>query len=644
MSLRSWYAAADRVQRGRTFKAAASIAIVVLAVASFIAYAIHLSHAHEAADPLAPPPTVQNGGSPDNALDATRAILDDMLAARTDATGVGVGIGVGAAVALAIIWLDLGLTYLMIGAAAGCVVALSYLTPFGRSYAPLAMGVLALAAAFMALMRLARLLLGPSHPVTAIAGNVLAEAVRMRVSFVFIVLILFALAALPTLLTADQPLRYRVQSFLQYGTGGTYALISILVVCFSVATVAFDQRDKTIWQTITKPVSPWQYVLGKWLGVATLSAVLLAVSGAGVFLFVEYLRAQPALGEESAWVTSQAGGGGDISEDRFLLESQVLTARMAVKNSPMLFDRQAFYNSVAERFKEELERRRQGGERISAADEQKMLDEIGGSLEKSVQVMYRSIRPGSSQQFLFEGLGPARTSNRPVILRFKINSGSNAPDALYRLTLQFSGAEAEVRQVPLSHWQTVHLLPRVIGDDGTVQLTVTNGDVYQRVLNQDTIIFPPDGLEISYTTGSYRANFLRVMLILWAKLAFLAMLGVCLATFLSFPVAILVACTIFFAAEGGAYLHSALENFWTEDEKGKTLLINTVVSWVATPVAWVFKGYGDLKPSARLVEGLRLPWMKVLASGGLLLVWTTILFFAGAYALRRRELATYSGH
>ena len=106
------------------------------------------------------------------------------------------------------------------------------------------------------------------------------------------------------MLEVDSPLRYRVQSFLQYGTGGSFWIIAILTLVFSVSTVAFEQRDKTIWQTMTKPVASWQYVLGKWLGVVGLNAVLLTVCASAVFLFTEYLRQQPARGEQSAFVTS----------------------------------------------------------------------------------------------------------------------------------------------------------------------------------------------------------------------------------------------------------------------------------------------------------------------------------------------------
>ncbi len=52
---------------------------------------------------------------------------------------------------------------------------------------------------------------------------------------------------------------------------------------------------------MAKPVAR-RYLLGKWVGVAALAGVLLAVSSSGVFLFVEYLRNQPAIGEKEAFI------------------------------------------------------------------------------------------------------------------------------------------------------------------------------------------------------------------------------------------------------------------------------------------------------------------------------------------------------
>lgn len=645
MRLRDLLHAADRMQKGRTFKIAASGVVVLAAIAFIIAYAISLRNAAAPdLDGLIPsPPAEAAAGAPtDTTLDATREVLKDILAARKDAGSFSLGVVLAASLCLAVIWLGLGLT--MVGLALGLALlsALAWLWPAARAYLPFAVGVVVLTGTLAVLMRLAGLALSGPGPVLSIARAVLIEASRLKLTTVPIILLLIGLASLPGVLSADQPLRYRVQSFLQFGTGSAFWLIAALVLTFSVATVAFDQRDRTIWQTITKPVKPWQYVLGKWLGASTLGAVLLAVSGAGVFFFVDHLRSLPARGEREAYVAEQ----GPISEDRLVLESQVLTARVAVANTPFAYDRQQFMENVLSKAEEEFTRRRAMGEspEQQEAFRAQLVAEMEKSLEKSVQVTYRSIAPGAEQYYKFEGLLDAKKSRRPIILRYKVNSGSNSPDALYRVTIEFAKVPARVHEVVLAQWQYLRLTPEVISDDGVVEFRVINGDVFQGLPNPETITFPPDALEMSYAAGSFPSNFARVMLVLWIKIAFLAMLGVCLATFLSFPVAIMVAGCIFMAAEGASYLNSALESYWTTDRDGNTLYLNVVINAVATVVAKAFQVYSDLRPTDRLVEGLRMHWSGVGLGAGVLGLWTTILFAAGSYILGRRELAVYSGH
>jgi hypothetical protein len=103
-------------------------------------------------------------------------------------------------------------------------------------------------------------------------------------------------------------------------------VLAFLTLAFGVASITGEQRDKVIWQTVTKPVAAWQYLLGKWLGVVGLNAVLLVVASSGIFLFTEYLRNAAGDRRDAGVPLARRG----VSEDRFILESRVLTARKSV--------------------------------------------------------------------------------------------------------------------------------------------------------------------------------------------------------------------------------------------------------------------------------------------------------------------------
>jgi ABC-type transport system involved in multi-copper enzyme maturation permease subunit len=652
VNIRSWPGRLNRLQQSRGFKIVASCVIVLATVASCIAYAVAVSSQASASkvtaeDMPAPVPSPAEGEKspagdlPPPVLSATGEMINDILSAKQSSVGFVVGASIVMVLALVITWLGLALSYLgfaVLGAGLSWFFAM---IGRGRDLGIAAGGLVGLVAAFTALVQLTRLLLAGPHPVTAIARNVVNEAVRMKVSLIFIVLMVFGLATLPMLLDPDQPLRYRVQSFLQFSTAGSFWIIALLVLVFSVSTVATEQRDKVIWQTVTKPVSAWQYLLGKWLGVCTIAAALLLVSGSGVFLFTEYLRSQPAIGESDGYVTK---GGKGLTEDRLILETQVLTARKTIRPTPRETDAQ-FDRNVEEMVEAELKRVEftVGTPAEIQYRREQLRKTISESLRKSYQLEGRVIAPGDTKIFRFDGLADAAGSGRPIILRFKFDSGSNRPDIAYRLTVQFLGSPPEVIPIALGQFHSIPLTNRILDGDGSAELSITNGDVMTRVANPDALSFSPEGMELSYSAGSFRPNFFRCLGILWVKLAFLSILGICAGTFLSFPVASFVSMTIFLCAESAGYLKSALDNYATQDQQGNVLIVQTVTAAIATMVSSVFDVYADLRPTSRLVEGLELSGLDVLRGTIVLAGASAMLFALAIHIFRRRELALYSG-
>lgn len=613
--------ALNRLQQGRTFKI---IATCVVALAGIVGIGAYLLTRTQGSG-------LDLSAIPDQ--DAAKA-LEDMLGGRSDPTLASVSMGLVTLLAIGVVWLGLSLTYLGIAfLGAAVVVPLAMFEPT-RGLGQLLAGVLALTIAFTALMQLLRLALAGAGPVFSIAKTAVAEASRQRVSLVLMVILVFALSAIPMLLSDQTPLRYRVQAFLQYSTGGSFWIIGLLCAVFSAATVSFDQRDKIIWQTITKPVSAWQYIFGKWLGVIGINLVLLLVCGSAVFLFTEYLRQQPAQGEREAYVTVSGG----LSEDRQVLETQVLAARVAVIALPPEIDPQALDQTVEARIQSE--------KRANSAytDTPEKRAKMRSDLAKSFGDAYRSIEPTKSEVYVFDGLKGARGSLRPLTFRFRINAGSNAPDQLYRLTMIISGSEPFVREAGLGNSQTIEISPGAIDEEGRVTVEIYNGDASRGIPNPMTISFPPDGLELSYSDGSYRANFLRVMVVLWVKLAFISIIAIFAATFLSFPVACVVAVGALVSAELTPYLWNALDYYNSRDEKGNVLPVAVVIRAVAVAIAGVFKLYGDLDPVASLVEGRRLSWDTVAQGVAYLAAVSGILFASAVAVLRKRELAIYSGH
>jgi len=651
------WARMDRLQKSRGFKIIASLLMLVLAIAGGITY-IAVSNAEgRASDNIE---FLDTSGIEDPTVRAQierqQRIVQNVLSQDRSPIAVALGIAVGLAATLAVIWLGLGLTYLLLNLGvllvAGPMLVLVEFGWAGRNTAALARiiaGAATLTFWFTAALQILRLLLSiPSGPVFSVARNVLAEAVRMKVSLVFIVMLILGLAAVPMLLNEETPLRYRMQSFLQYGTAGAFWLIAILTLLLSVATLSFEQRDRIIWQTMTKPVSVWKYLLGKWLGVVSLNAALLLVCGSGIFMFAEYLRQQPADGERQAYVARGVElGASAISEDRRILHNQVLQARIARDIDITLDKYGEEFGEIVDQFVEQREALESFGELV---EEPQTRTQVRDDLYKDYVAKLRSLDPGLAKTYTFSGLEKAALQDAPLLLRYRIESGANLPNEFYRVTFDAGGTMYE-REVGLAQTLIIDdIPPTAINEDGQLELTVINGSFVQNTEGQigvmgnpKTISFPPGGLELSYSVGSYRLNFVRVVAVLWIKLAFLSLLAIAASTALSFPVACLVAFGAFFAAESAMFLEDSLEVYNPFYGEGIGPAILAVVETISAAVIWVFRVYGELNPIEKLVQGEYVSWASLAQGMVVLGFWCVLLFGVGWLVFRSRELAMYSG-
>lgn len=644
MTLRDALARLDRVQKSRRFKVIATILIGALAIAGYGAWLVsmHAPKDEAAQTQVSPGPGAGGAGAGaemDRGLDPEE--VRRAIGSPEATLAVGVGAFSGAALAILVVWLGLGLTYLGLGL--GAIAVGAPLLAFGptRTWGQIALGCIALTAAFTVLMEGARAALSGSAPVLAIARNVLAEAVRMKISLVFIVMLIFFLAALPGFLDAGQPLRYRVQSFLQYSVGGSFWFLALMTVFFSVGSVAFEQRDRIIWQTMAKPVRHWEYLVGKWLGVATLNAALLTVAGLGSFLFTEHLRRLPAHDEIRAF--ENADGTTNPTTDRLILQSQVLVARAGAEPDVPPVPREELVRETERTI--EAAKERDSTLVANPARLAELTNETYQERYSAWRNQLRTIEVGRSATFVFSGLSRSAAEGRPLTLRYKLQAGTNNPTELYRLRFRVSGVWLPPVQAALNTVLTIPLRSAAIAPDGTLTVEIFNGDPLTGELNRFSMSFPPGDLEVLYVAGGYEINFVRVMAVLWIKLAFLGAVGVAAATFLSFPVACLLALLVLFSAETAGFLMQSLDAFEFRKMDGGEIDWGSVpVRLIAYPIAWTFKGYSELDPAANLVDGRLVSWRTVGSAALMAGAWTIAVLGAGLAIFRNRELATYSGH
>ncbi len=537
-----------------------------------------------------------------------------------------------------IVWMEITLPFLLTlaGTAAACALSMW----LGSRQAAWAFGGIGLLTfTFVLLTRASLILYQRPNQILAVAHTVIKEASRTRIPLVFIVLILILLPLLPLGLDPQSPLRFQIQTFISRSLGFTFYLAACMTLFLSCATVAFEIRDRQIWQLMTKPVGRINYLLGKWLGVITINLVIMAIAAVSSFTFIQYLREQPV----ARGIAGQ--------EDAQQVRDAVLTARLGSKPvHEQLDDRQieSRIDYVIETTPELAEL-----EEVSLMKRRQLREQ----LEKAWVTGQRSIPPQMERLYLFENLGPARGRQSTLTLRYRFHILRDDEHKTFNAAFYFNGdRETAVSRTFVPTVSHVLSIPSsFVREDGTMTVTVAN--LFQPLPStrgSGALNFEEKDFELLYRAGSFEGNFFRAVTIDWIKLSFLAMFGICCATFLSFPVACLTSFTVFTAGTIGPFLASSLDQYYPPSfaaiEPGN---IGMMIQWafqsfirlVAQGIVIILEGFGEYRPTQSLVEGRLIEW-KTVAEGlfKVGVIWSGLALFIGYVVMRKRQLAIYSGH
>lgn len=403
-------------------------------------------------------------------------------------------------------------------------------------------------------LELLRFLLSPGWAVLGVAKTVLDEAVRMKMALVFVVMLVLIVPLLPFALGGETRLQYRLETFLTFSLTVVATLLSVMTILLAVRTVTSELSEKQAFLTLTKPISRPAYLAGKWIGIMALNALLLLVSGIGVYSFVKVIEQQRPM---------------DYA-DATAVQEQVLTARSSAAPQP------AAASALNIDFELKLQEMRDRGADPKLYGQRGDPDTFVNpmmrqAMQLDVMKQWLTVPPRSRQTYRFAGLSAAKDEGPTIQLRMKPKASRAAGDNMVRLALRVNDRPYANpvpdpmlygKPVPLIRNDTFHtitLLSEDIRDDGTLDLTIINTGVD---VEQAAITFKVgEGLEVFYKVGSFRMNLAKGMLVMWIRLGFLAALGLAAATFLGFPVACLLCFLIFFAAVGSEYLSESLSSY-----------------------------------------------------------------------------------
>jgi len=134
--------------------------------------------------------------------------------------------------------------------------------------------------------------------ILAIAGLTWKAALRFKLFLVIAVLLIVAVVGLPVVIQDDGTAAGFTQIILTYTLSAITALLGISTLWLSCGTLARDIEECQIQVVATKPIARWQIWLGKWLGIVTLNAALLVISGGCVFGLLQWRAAKLPAAEQ----------------------------------------------------------------------------------------------------------------------------------------------------------------------------------------------------------------------------------------------------------------------------------------------------------------------------------------------------------
>lgn len=454
------------------------------------------------------------------------------------------------------------------------------------------------------------------QPLFAIAWLTWKAAFRFRLFLVVAVLLLGSVVGLPLLIKDDGTARGFTQILLTYTLGTITVLLGLSTLWLACGTLARDIEDCTMQVIAIKPVARWQIWLGKWLGILSLNAVLLTLSGASVYGLLQWRATHLPADEQRA------------------LRSEVLVARGSAK--PPSRDREI--QAETDRL---LRERLQNNPEVQAN-----LAEVRKQILETVKAEYQIVPPGYMHQWEID-LGGARNIARgqPVHLRIKFNTAD------HRLAGTFDGRwrVGVPRKTPLWYSEPMSLAPDTFHEfeipanyDDQGVLTVSFGNV-----NDTTLLFSlEEGVEVLYRQGGFGLNYARGLGIIFCWMALLATLGLASASFLSFPVAAFLSLAVLTLSLSSGTIASVVEEGTLMGFNAETGQVgHSSVDVVAVPVFRavlnVINLAKDFSPIDSLSTGRIIPWTELgRAFGQLVLLLGGSIGIAGISIFTRRELAT----
>jgi len=460
----------------------------------------------------------------------------------------------------------------------------------------------------------------PAQQLMAVTALTWKAALRFRLFIVIAVLLLGAVVALPILIKDDGTAQGFTQILITYTLTAIAALLGLSTLWLACGTLARDIEECQLQVVAVKPIARWQIWLGKWLGIMSLNAALLALAGGSVYgLLLWRANRLPA-------------------DQQQVLRSEVLVARGSVKPPDV--------SKEIDEETDKLLKERLAKNPGTTAD----LKDVRKQIREQVKAEFEVVPPGYMHLWQVE-LGAAKNylRDKPLQIRIKFNSADRSPSGTFAgiwrvgMPQKTELYQSEMMSLAPDTFHELKVPPNLFDESGVLTVQFLN-------VNNTALLFPVDeGFEVLYPQGTFGPNFIRALGIIFCWMGLLAALGLAAASFLSFPVAAFFALGLLaMSFASGTIANAVSEGTIGGYNAEQGIHGNTPVDFIVIPafraILSVINLAKDFSPIDALSTGRSISWSQLgLAFAQIILLLGGIIALSGMAILTRRELATAQG-
>ena len=287
---------------------------------------------------------------------------------------------------------------------------------------------------------------------TAIVWLSWKAAFRYRLVWVLTLLLLGAVVGLPLLVRDDGTAAGFSQIVITYTLGAVSVLLGFTTLWLACGTLARDIEESQMQVVAVKPIPRWQIWLGKWLGIVSLNAALLAASGLCIYSLMLWRAGKLPAAEQKK------------------LYEEILVARASLKEPPVDLG-----PIIEAKWREKL------AQGPLAPDVREF---VRRQIEEDVKAQVQLVRPGLQRVWKLDasalkGISPS------TLLRVRAKFFAADPSAAGRLNPVYnamwmigkpgtpSARRAEMRMAAESH-QEFSIPAAAIADDGFLYVGFAN--------------------------------------------------------------------------------------------------------------------------------------------------------------------------